>query len=68
MPRGSQAEESSADQIGRRVRDVVLSVYIERNRDHRAPGWEEIRDFGRETWVAVAMALLKAGWRPPQEG
>lgn len=66
--KGSKAEEAFAAELGRRTRDVVLSVYIERNREHRAPGWEELRDFSKDTWVAVALALLKAGWRPPQEG
>ncbi len=67
MSRAKAAEEIVA-QLGKAARDATLGVYLECNPDHRQPWPAELRDFSLQTWVAVAAALIRAGWRPPGEG
>lgn len=57
--------EGNDSALGERLRDAVLSVYIRRNPEHTAPGWEELRDWSKQTWGAVAKELVAAGWTPP---
>lgn len=58
-------EREREEALGRSLRDAVLKCYIGHNEYHDRPGWEELRDYSRETWTRVAAALLGAGWKPP---
>ena len=66
-PRKKRALEQVHADLGHRLRDLVIRIRIALNPHHYRPGWDELTDYSRQTWTAVAQALVSAGWRPPLE-
>lgn len=59
------ANQDHCAHLGRRLRSLMLRLYIHSNPYHDQPGWEELSDFSRAAWTRIAEAMLTEGWIPP---
>lgn len=62
MPRQTKKKLTPAERLARLLRAAHLEAYLETNKDHASPDWEECKRLGwGNAWLRVARALLKRG-------